>query len=78
MKLLISNGSEQTTVGAFIERNKNEVSTVFKNELDHDHKARKQFINPFEMILLEIINYQLVITRLKRDINFEEIVYTGE
>jgi len=76
MKLLLSNGADMITVGEFIK--KNEFFQIFKMGIKDDNPIKKQFINPFELVLFEVVNSHIVITRLKKCNDFDEIVYIGE
>lgn len=77
MKLLLSNGSDSITINEFINNNKNEFYNSFQVGII-DENLKKQVINPFELILFEVVdNKKIIFYRLKRDNMFvDNIVYT--
>jgi len=77
MKLLLSNGAETITVGQFIKNNENNFYNTFQMGIKDDSDIRKQFINPFEMVLFEVNNGRIEVIRLKKDNEFDEVVYIG-
>ena len=77
MKLLLSNGAETMTVGEFINNNEQQMGEIFEG-IYNIYNVEKQLVNPFEMILFEVINSELLITRFKRNYVYDDVVYIGK